>query len=171
MNKLLPVLLLIGAGVGAFFAFRPTTLPEVTVLDADGQKITLSQVRGDKDALLITFLIGRCPLSKYTAGVLREMYFNKSDYMEFVALVFGTNQAAWDLCAEWNLDFPCYGVREAPDPLAINALIEEVGSAHGTRSAVTGGSLLLVDRERKLLFNLEREEVKELSQRLDDEGF
>jgi hypothetical protein len=171
MNKLLPVFLLIGAGVGVFFVLKPTTLPEVTLLDEGDQQVTLSQVRGDKDALLITFLMGRCPLSKYTAGLLRDMYPNKSDYMEFVALVFGTNQAAWDLCAEWNLDFPCYGVREAPDPLAINALIEEVGSPHGARSAVTGGSVLLVDRERKLLFNLEREEVKELAQRLDDEGF
>ena len=172
MKALVVLVLLAGLGAGVYFAFlQPTDLPELVLQDAEGNRVTSSQLRGDGEALLVTFLLPRCPLSKFTAELMTEQLENTSEAVVFAGLVFGNKDQAAELQQDWGLPFGCYGLRGAPDPLAVNELIDAVGFSHGSRKAVTGGTILLIDAENKLLFKLEKDEVRDLATKLADAGY
>ena len=167
--KAIGVLVLLAAvGAGLYFAvLKPVEIPELTLLNASGQRVTTAELRGDGEAILMVILLPNCPVSKYSAGLLTEQMNKTSLDVAFAGLVYGDRAGAAKLQRDWGLTFPCFGLKDAPDPLAFNALIEEVG----TRRRVTGGTILLLDSENKLLFKLENDEIKELADRLADAGF
>ncbi len=171
MKAVIVAILLAALGAGVYFATRPAEIPELVFTDSDGHEVTLSDIRGDTDGVLIVILIAKDPLSKFSAGILNEIYPGKSDILSFVGLVFGDNRAAGDLQAALNIPFPCYGIRDSRDPTLWNKFLEKVGFAHGMKNAIYGGTIVLVDGNNKVLFKLEQDEVKQLSEKLSDEGF
>ena len=89
----------------------------------------------------------------------------------FAGLLFGNQSMADTFKSDEQLTFPVYGIRDAIDPYAVNELIETVGTSHGTRAAVYGGTLVMVNSDRKVLFKLEKDEVKQLPDKLADLGY
>lgn len=166
------VVLLAALGAGAYFMFlKPVEVPVLTLLDQSGQKVTTGQLRADAEAILLVFMMPNDPMSKFSAGLVSEQMQTTSQSVAFAGLVFSNKDSAAKLQQDWGLAFPCFGLRDAPDPLAVNALIEAVGSSHGLRDALYGGTLLLVDADEKLIFKLEQEGIKELPDRMADAGF
>jgi len=168
MKAIVVLVLLAGVGAGVYFAFlQPTEIPERGRRDASGQRGTSTQLRGEGEVLLLAFLVPNCPLSKFTAGQMTELRSKIPQEVVFAGLVLGAKDQAAKLQQEWGLPFACYGLKDTPDPLALNELFEVVG----TRNRVTGGTVLLIDAENKLQFKLEMDEVRELGDRLADAGY
>jgi len=166
------LVLVVGLGAGIYFAFlQPTEIPELTLLGPNGQNVTTAQLRGDADAILFTIMMPNDAVSKFSGSLVTKQMATTSQSVAFAGLVFGTKDQAAKAQQDWGLSFPCYGLRDAPDPLAVNALIDAVGVSHGMRNAVYGGTILLVDSHDKLLFKLEQDGVKELADRLADAGY
>ena len=94
-----------------------------------------------------------------------------SHRIAFAGLFFGSRKQAQKFSAQQNLPLPLFSMKDSPDPLAINELYEEIGFSKGTRKAIYGGTVLLVDPERYVLFKLEKEEIRELPERLADLGY
>lgn len=162
---------LAAAGVGAYFVMRPAVIPELVFSGQDRATVSLGDIRGDMDGVLIVVLIARDPLSKFSAGIINEIYPDRSDVLSFVGIAFGDNKTASKLQEDLNIPFPCYGIRDSKDPTVWNKFLEKVGFSHGMANAIYGGTMILVDADNKVLFKLEQDEVKQLDQKLSDEGF
>jgi len=159
--------LALAATVGAVgYYLWPGSVPQFEVHDDEGNPVSFETLFGDRDYMLIVFLLPNCPASKFASGVVQEQYQEFGDRMSFVGLVFGDQRAADKYTNDHGLTFPVYGMRDAPDPFVMHELIEVVGSAHGMGSAVYGGTVVVVDREGGIEFQLEREEVRDLPKRL-----
>lgn len=170
MKAVIVAILLAAAGLGVFFAMRPAEIPELVFSDQDGGSVSLSDIRGDTEGVLIVILIAKDPLSKFSAGILNEIYPEKSNFLSFVGVVFGDNRAASELKGALDIPFPCYGIRDSKDPTLWNKFLEKVGFAHGMTNAIYGGTMIMVDADNRVLFKLEQDEVKQLSEKLSDEG-
>jgi hypothetical protein len=172
MKALVGLVLVAAVGAGAWFFFlKPVALPEVTLQAADESSVTLSQIRADRDLLLLVVLMPNDPASKFSLDQMRPFVEKYPKQAAFVGLVWGHRAAAEQLREEWQIPFDVYGVRDAPDPYAINGLIEAVGVSHGTRAAVHGGTLVAIGPENKLLFHLALEDVKQLPDKMAEWGY
>ena len=168
------VLLIVGAvalaSAGGVLAHRmwPRPVPNLVLESPAGDPVGLDAMFGDKDHLVMVFLLPGCPISKFSLGLVGEQYEAWSGRAAFVGLLFGDQAAADRFKEDEDLDFEVYGLRSAQDPYAVNELIDVVGTSHGTGSAVYGGTVVVIDRDRSVLEQLEKEEVRELPERLRD---
>lgn len=143
--------------------YWPEPVPKFQVKNAEGQPVAFDELFDGKDYMLIVFLLPNCGLSKFSSGVVNEQYAKFGDRMSFVGLVFGTYQTGQQVAKADNLSFPIYGLRDAPDPFVMQELVGVVG---GMGSMIYGGTVVVVDRDGDIVFQLEREEVRELPERL-----
>ena len=146
----------------------PEPVPAFQVKNQQDEAISFDALFDGKDYMLIVFLLPNCSVSKFATGVVNEQYGKYADRMSFVGLVFANTDAAQKYANENKIDFPVYGLRDTPDPFAAQELIHVVGSAHGMGSAVWGGTVIVVDRDGNIEFQLEKEQVKELPKRLGE---
>jgi len=172
MKSILIVLVIVAAGVGGYIYFtRPDEIPNIMLKASDGSQVDLQAMHQDKDELLMIFLLPKCPISNFSLDLVNQHHPQYSEYIAFAGLFFGNQSAADKFKSDQQLPFPVYGLREAVDPYAVNELIDIVGTSHGTRSAVFGGTLVMVDTDRKVLFKLEKDEVRQLPEKLADLGY
>lgn len=172
MKSILIVLVIAAVGVGGYIFFtQPDEIPNIILKGPDDRQVDLSAMHEGKDELLLIFLLPKCPVSKFSLGLVQEHYPNYSANVAFAGLYFGNQSAAESFKSDQQLPFPVYGIRDAVDPLAINELISTVGTSHGTRDAVFGGTIVVVNEDRKVLFKLEKEEVRQLPEKLADLGY
>ena len=172
MKSILIVLVLVAAGVGGYIYFtQPDEVPSIMLKASDGSQVDLQAMHQDKDELLMIFLLPKCPISKFSLDLVNQQYPQYSANMAFAGLFFGNQPAADSFKSDQQLPFPVYGLRDAVDPYAVNELIDTVGTSHGTRSAVYGGTIVVVDNDRKILFKLEKDDVRQLPEKLADLGY
>lgn len=159
----------LAASVGSVaYYLWPEPIPAFQVKNAQGEAVAFDDLFEGKDYMLVIFLLPNCQVSTFATGVVNEQYAKYGDRMSFVGLVFGDTGTAQKYGEEHAIDFPVYGLRDTPDPFAVNELIHVVGSAHGMGSAVWGGTVLVVDRDGNVEFQLEKEDIKELPKRLGE---
>jgi len=144
----------------------PEPIPKFQVKNEQGEAVAFDELFGEKDYMLIVFLLPNCEVSKFSSGVVNEQYAKFSDRMSFVGLMFGDYATGKTYAEKQQLSFPIYGLRDTPDPFAVQELISVVGSAHGMGSAVWGGTVVVVNRDGDIVFQLEKEDVRDLPKRL-----
>lgn len=172
MKSILIVLVIVAAGVGGYiYISQPDEIPNIMLKAADGRQVDLDAMHQGKEELLLIFLLPKCPISKFSLDLVKQHYPNYSANIAFAGLFFGNQSAAEGFKSSQEILFPVYGLRDAVDPYAVNELIDTIGTSHGTRSAVYGGTLVAVNTDRKVLFKLEKDEVRQLPDKLADLGY
>ena len=172
MKSILVVVVLLAAGVGGYFYFsQPDEIPNIILKDSDGNQVDLDAMHQGKEELLLVFLMAKCPISKFSLELVEQHLPDYSDVVAVVGLYFGSQKTAEQFQADQAIPFPVYGLRDATDPYAINELIEVVGGSHGMRTAIFGGTIIAVNSERKVVFKLEKDEVRQLPDKLADLGY
>jgi hypothetical protein len=157
MKSILIVLVIAAAGVGGYIYFnQPDEIPNIMLKASDGRQVDLDAMHQGKEELLLVFLLPRCPISKFSLGLVKQHHPSYSANVAFVGLLFGNQTAAEKFKSDQGIPFPVYGIRDAIDPYAVNELIDTVGTSHGTRSAVYGGTIVVVNTDRKVLFKQKR---------------
>jgi hypothetical protein len=153
MKTILIVLVIAAVGIGGYIYFtQPEEIPNIMVKAADGRQVDLDAMYQDHYELLLVFLLPGCPISQFSVGLVKEQYPEQFK-------------------SEQQIPFPVYGIRDATDPYAVNELIEKVGTSHGTRAAVYGGTIVVVNKKHKVLFKLEKDEIKQLPDKLAGLGY
>jgi hypothetical protein len=172
MKTILIVLVIAAVGIGGYIYFtQPEEIPNIMVKAADGRQVDLDAMYQDHYELLLVFLLPGCPISQFSVGLVKEQYPAYSANVAFAGLFFGNQAAAEQFKSEQQIPFPVYGIRDATDPYAVNELIEKVGTSHGTRAAVYGGTIVVVNKKHKVLFKLEKDEIKQLPDKLAGLGY
>lgn len=172
MKYILAVLIIAAAGFGGYiYLSQPDEIPNIMLKAADGRPVDLDAMRGDKEELLLVFLLPNCPISKFSQDLVQQHYPGYSANVAFSGLFFGNQAAAEKFKSDQQILFPVYGIRDATDPYAVNEFIETVGTSHGTRSAVYGGTIVLVNSKREVLFALAKDEIKQLPDKLAGLGY
>jgi hypothetical protein len=172
MKSILIVLVIVAVGFGGYIFFtQPDEIPKVILKSSDGRQVDLQAMHQGKDELLMIFLLPKCPISKFSLDLIVQHYPKYSANIAFVGLFVGNQAAAESFESDQQLPFPVYGLRDAVDPYAVNELIGTVGTSRGTSAAVYGGTIVVVDNDRKVLFKLERDEIKQLPDKLADLGY
>ena len=161
-------LLLIAATAWWLYKHRARTLPPLVLKEADGRPVSLDAVRGDKEHLVLVFLMEGDAVSKFSLGLLADEHAKWSQKMAFAGLLLGTQVAADAYAEAEDVPFAVYGLRECADPFMVNELIEAVGSAYGTGAAVYGGTVVVVNSDRKVVLNLSQDDVRQLAGELTD---
>lgn len=157
--------LLVAVGAVAYYKW-PKPVPKFQVAGESGQPVEFDELFGDKDYMLVVFLLPSCQVSKFSSTVVNEQHAHFSDRMSFVGLIFGNYADGQKYAQTENLSFPVYGLKDAPDPFAVQELVNVVGKAHGLGSAIYGGTIVVLDRKGKIVFQLEKESVRDLPKRL-----
>jgi len=172
MKYILAFMVIVALGVGGYVYFtQPDEIPNIMLKSSDGRQVDLAAMHAGKAELLMIFLLPNCPISKFSLGLVNQYYPNYSASIAFAGLFFGNQSTADRFKSDQQLPFPVYGIRDAVDPYAVNELIETVGTSHGTRAAVYGGTIVVVNEDRKVLFKLEKDDVKQLPEKLADLGY
>jgi hypothetical protein len=162
MKIVLAVIVLGLAGFTGYKYLWPKTLPNIALKDSQGKTVDLTAMHSGKEKLVMVVILPRCPISRYSLGVIQEQHKLHGDRVAFAGLMISNQAGADGFRASKKLAFPVYGLRDAADPHLLNEFIEEVGS----RGKIWGGTVLVVDRDGTIDVQLEKEEVKELPQRL-----
>ena len=147
---------------------RPTQIPPITLQDETGAWVSLEQMQQNKEHLLVVFILSGCPLSRFSLSQVQSQLEPFSDQVAVVAWMFSNQSTADRFRQEKDLPFPVYGLHNAQDPLQVNELIESVGSAHGLRDAIYGGTIMVIDAQGYVQLKLEKEEVRTLPDHLSD---
>ena len=172
MKSILVVLVLVAAGVGGYIYFsQPDEIPSIMLKAADGRQVDLEAMHQGQEELLLIFLLPNCPISKFSLDLVKQHHSSYSANVAFVGLFFGDQNTAEQFKSAQTIPFPVYGLRDATDPYAVNELIDTIGTSHGTRSAVYGGTIVVVNTDRKVLFKLEKDDVRQLPDKLADLGY
>jgi hypothetical protein len=172
MKSILVVLVIAAVGLGGYIFFtQPDEVPNIILKDSDGRQVDLAAMHQGKDELLIVFLMPNCPLSKFSLGLVQEHYPNYSANVAFAGLFLNTQAAAEKFESDQQIPFPVYGMRDAVDPLAMNELFEIVGFSRGSGAAVWGGTIVVVNTDREVLFTLEKDDIRQLPEKLAELGY
>lgn len=172
MKSILVIMVIVALGVGGYIYFtQPDEIPNIMLKSSDGRQVDLAAMHEGKAELLMIFLLPNCPISKFSLGLINRYYPKYSANIAFAGLFFGNQATAEQFKSTEQIPFPVYGIRDAVDPYAVNELIEAVGTSHGTRAAVYGGTIVAVNEDRKVLFKLEKDEVRQLPEKLADLGY
>jgi len=172
MKSILVIMVIAALGVGGYIYFtQPDEIPNIMLKSSDGRQVDLSAMHAGKAELLMVFLLPNCPISKFSLDLIKQHYPKYSASLAFAGLLFGDQASADQYKSAEQIPFPVYGIRDAVDPYAVNELIEAVGTSHGTRAAVYGGTIVVVNEDRKVLFKLEKDEVRQLPEKLADLGY
>ena len=147
---------------------RPAQIPPITLQDETESWVSLDQMQQNKEHLLVVFVLPGCPLSRFSLSQVQSQLQSYSDQVAIVAWMFSNQAAAVKFRQQKDLPFPVYGLHDAQDPLQVNELIEAVGSAHGLRDAIYGGTILVIDTLGNVELKLEKEEVRRLPEHLLD---
>jgi peroxiredoxin len=166
------VLVIVVAGVGGYIYFsQPDEIPNITLKASNGRTVDLDAMHSNQEELLLVFLLPQCPISKFSLNLVKQHYPSYSANVAFVGLLFGKQDQAEKFKSDQLIPFPVYGLRDTTDPYAVNKLIDTVGTSQGTRSAVYGGTIVVVNTDHKVLFKLEKDEIRQLPDKLADLGY
>jgi hypothetical protein len=156
-----------GGGLGLYlWQNRPVAIPDLALKDAAGQLTTLSELRQEKPRLLVVFLMKGDTLSAFVLNALKELHPAREARMAFVGLVIGSQAEAEAYRAETNAPFPMYGLKDAQNPFQMRELFKKVGVDTIAYTGVYGGTVVVVDRENKVLLRMEKEGVQDLAGKL-----
>ena len=168
MKSIMMLLLAVAVGFGGYvYLNQPAQVPEIVLADGDGNRLGWADLRGDKEHLLLIFVLPNCPISKFGLEQVAQIYDQYSRSLSFAGLYHGGQDSADSFGQKQALPFPLYGIKNTPDPMAVNELFEAVGSSHGMRDVLYGGTILVLDSEHKLLLKLEKEDLRELTEKLE----
>ena len=158
------LLLLVTGGV--LWCNRPVRVPNVVMADASGHAVTFDDMRGARPRLLVVFLLPGCSMSKFAADTLKAAYPDRSERTAFVGLFSGTQQQAVDFAKSIALPFPVYGLRDSMDPFLLQELMNKVGTSDWLVHGIYGGTTFALDDRNRILFKLEKEDVRKLPEKL-----
>ena len=147
---------------------RPVLIPDLALKDAAGQSTTLSGLREGKPRLLIVFLAKGDTFSTVALRTLKDAHGAKSSSMAFVGLVMGTQAEAEAFRAETEAPFPMYGLKDLlnQNPFEVRDLLKKVGTETIVAASISGGTVVVVDRENKVVLRLEKDDLKDLGAKL-----
>jgi hypothetical protein len=154
------------AGGYVIYLKWPKAIPAIVLQDTDGEAVDLQAMHEGKAKLVLVFLLPNCPISKFSLGLVREQHEKLADRFAFAGLFFGDQRGADQFAESEEIDFSVYGLRSAKDPFAVNELIQVVGSPHGSRTAVYGGTVVVVNSKGKIVLNLAKDEIRTLPKEL-----
>jgi hypothetical protein len=167
MKQILIVLVLVGAGFGAYKLLSPPEkAPDLTFENAAGDRIGWRDLREGKRHLLAVFLLPGCSMSEYSAELVRDLHPQYADSVAFVGLAFGTAPFADQYKQDQELGFTVVGLRSVTDPYAGQDFFDAVRKAYGGSSGIYGGTIVLLNAENEMLFGLAQGDVRELPERL-----
>jgi hypothetical protein len=172
MKALMGILLAVAIFFGGYILVnQPDRIPDLILIDSGGQPTNLEDMRTGRENQMLVFMMHRCPISKYAATTVSQLVARYRHKIAFTGLYFGNQADASKYRGLHKIPFPVYGIKGAPDPLAINELYEEIGDNKGSRKVIYGGTIVFIDQDRYVLFKLVKDEIRELPERLADLGF
>jgi hypothetical protein len=169
IKPLLGLLLLVAVVAGLYlFILGPEEVPDVVLQDEHGEATALSKMFKKNDHLLIVFLLDGCPISQYSTNLVSGMYRKFGDRIAFTGFLFSGWQIAADYRERHGIRFPLYGLRGGDDPFASKGLIDAVGEHRGVHKVISGGMVIVLDRDLRVKHKLARDDLRELPDRLAD---
>ncbi|MBW1806657.1 MAG: hypothetical protein JRJ19_04370 [Deltaproteobacteria bacterium] len=172
MKALMGILLAAAIFLGGYTLInQPNRVPDLILIDSGGQPTNLEDMRTGRENQMLVFMMRKCPISKYSVTIVTQLVARYRHKIAFTGLYFGSRADARKYRDAHKIPFPVYGIKGAPDPLAINELYEEIGDNKGTRKVIYGGTIVFIDQDRYVLFKLSKDEIRELPERLADLGF
>jgi len=151
---------------GALWCNRPVRVPNVVMSDANGHAVTLDDMRGARPRLLVVFLLPGCSMSKFAADTIKAAFPDRSERIAFVGLFFGNQAQAGDYAKSMDLPFPVYGLQDNKDPFLLQELMKKVGTSDWLVHGIYGGTTFVLDDRNRILFKLEKEDVRKLPEKL-----
>jgi hypothetical protein len=143
----------------AWFGFRATEFPNVSVMvDAD-QSTRLSEVRGSNPKLVLALLIPGDPVSNQSVTLLKARHQANEQKATFAALLLTDPANAETFRQAHELPFSVYSLNPTDDPVDYNAIVKALG---GWRSRFYGGTVVVLDSKQKIIAKLEGIELEHL---------
>jgi hypothetical protein len=160
------LLLVVGVIGGGLWCTRPVRLPEIGMNDGEGKPVTFADMRRGKDKLLLVFVIPGCEISRFSLTTIKGLFPGSSGRVAFAGLAFTTQAEAQSFQAEQEVPFPVYGLRDSRDPFALQDVLKKVGASGLAGASIYGGTVVLLDQNNRVLLRLEKEEIRQLPEKL-----
>ena len=160
-------ILAIAVLTGVLWCNRPVQVPDVVMADASGHPVTFTDMRGTQTHLLVVFLLPGCSMSRFAVDTLKEAYPLHAERMAFVGLFFGTQSDAERLGADLKIPFPVYGLKDSKDPFKVQELMTRIGTSDWLVNGIYGGTTIVLNDQNRVVFKLEKEEVRQLPKKLE----
>jgi hypothetical protein len=152
--------------LGLWLWLRPTRLPDLVVADAEGHPLHLADLFQHHERLVLVFVVPGDQTSPFAMKTVKEQYAAKSGFLGFAGLYWGKQAEAEHYRTEADIPFPVYGLRDTPDPFAVQDFIHKAGVNSIVFKGVYGGTTVLVDEQRRVIFHLENDGLRELKDKL-----
>ena len=146
-------------GVMAFFGLRAPVFPNVTVAVDATETITVEQMRGTRRKLVLALVIPGDPVSAQAVELLRAQHAAHDAQAAFAALIFTDPASAETFRQSKDLPFALYSISPQSNPVQYNELVKTVG---GWRSRFYGGTVVLLDANRKVSAQVDGIELEHL---------
>jgi hypothetical protein len=157
---------MIGAVVGLFLWLRPMTVPDLVVLGPEKAALHLDDLRDGHKKLLLVVVVPGDTMSRFAMTAAKEQYAAKSGFLAFAGLYVGKQADAERFRVEMDLPFPVYGLNDSPDPFSVQDFVKKIGISSFVSSGVYGGTTVLLNDQRVVLFRLEKDGVRTLRDKL-----
>lgn len=146
-------------GVLAFFGLRSPVFPNVSAGVDATETITVDQMRGTRKKLVLALVIPGDPVSAQAVELLKAQHAAHEAQAAFVALVFGDPTVSEAFRTARDLPYAVYSLNPQSNPVQYNELVKTVG---GWRSRFYGGTVVLLDANRKVTAQVDGIELEHL---------
>jgi hypothetical protein len=146
-------------GVVGFFALRSPVFPNVTASIDATETTTVDQMRGTRKKLVLALVIPGDPVSAQAVELLKAQHAAHEANAAFAALVFGDPSVAESFRTTRDLPYAVYSLNPQSNPVQYNELVKTVG---GWRSRFYGGTVVLLDANRKVTAQVDGIEFEHL---------
>ncbi|MBW2700140.1 MAG: redoxin domain-containing protein [Deltaproteobacteria bacterium] len=146
------------AGAAYVYQTRPQPLPQIQFPVGDGETISLDDVRGESQYLVLILVLHGCPLSKASLDMATDLAEEYKGLVTFAGLLMRGGQARADkIQEEEQLPFDLYSYSDmmAADLFTTRDFRETIAG-----NTIYGGSVIIIDDENNFLEMLEREDVR-----------
>ena len=146
-------------GIVGFFALRSPVFPNVTAGVDATETTTVEQMRGTRKKLVLALVIPGDPVSAQAVELLKAHHAAHETKAAFAALVFGDPSVAEAFRTARDLPYAVYSLNPQSNPVQYNELVKTVG---GWRSRFYGGTVVLLDANRKVNAQVDGMELENL---------
>jgi hypothetical protein len=158
------VALVVGiVGVMAYFGMRASVFPNVPVSVDATETSSIDQLRGGKKKLVLALLIPGDPLSGQVVEMLKAEQAAHDAKAAFAGLLFADPGALDQFRASHELPYPLVSLTPQTNPVQYNEVVKAVG---GASSRFYGGTVVVLDGKRKIVEQVNGNELETLSEAL-----
>lgn len=147
-------------GVMAYFGLRSPVFPNVTAGVDATETTTIDQMRGARRKLVLVLVIPGDPVSAQAVELLKAQHAANEAKAAFAALVFGDPSVSEAFRTARDLPYAVYSLNPQANPVQYNELVKTVG---GWRSRFYGGTVVLLDANRKVFAQVDGIELEHLN--------